>query len=51
MRQAINEARWDEIRLDVAHHVEQWMDEVIERAQPTSEKDHAPNADIDLAGR
>jgi predicted nucleotidyltransferase component of viral defense system len=51
MRQAIDEDRWDEIRLDVAHHVERWMDKAIARAQPSSENDHAPNTDIDLAGR
>jgi hypothetical protein len=51
IRQSITESRWDEIRLDVAHHVEQWMDEAIARAQPASENDHAPNPDIDLAGR
>src|SRR5882757_9321827 len=51
MRQAIDEARWDEIRLDVAHHVERWMDEAIARAQPPRESDHVPNTDIDLAGR
>jgi predicted nucleotidyltransferase component of viral defense system len=51
MRQSIDEARWDEIRLDVAHHVERWMDEAIVRAQPSSQSDHAPSTDIDLAGR
>jgi hypothetical protein len=51
MRQAIDEARWDEIRLDVAHHVEHWMDEAIARTQLSSESDHAANTDIDLAGR
>jgi predicted nucleotidyltransferase component of viral defense system len=51
IRQSINESRWDEIRLDVAHHVEQWMDEAIARAQPIAENDHAQTPDIDLAGR
>jgi len=51
IRQSINESRWDEIRADVAHHVEQWMDEAIARAQPSAENDHAPTPDIDLAGR
>ncbi len=41
VRHSINEARWDEIRLDVAHHVERWMDEAIARAQPSGESDHA----------
>jgi hypothetical protein len=50
-RQSINESRWDEIRLDVAHQVESWMDAAIARAQLSSENDHAPNTDIDLAGR
>jgi predicted nucleotidyltransferase component of viral defense system len=51
MRHAIDEDRWDEIRLDVAHHVEHWMDQAVARAQPTSEGDYAPSTDIDLAGR
>lgn len=51
MRQPIDKARWDEIRLDVAHHVERWMDAAIARAQPSSENGHAPTTDIDLAGR
>jgi hypothetical protein len=51
IRRSINEPRWDEIRLEVAHHVEQWMDEAIARAQSSVENDHAPTPDIDLAGR
>jgi len=51
IRQSINESRWDEIRLDVAHHVESWMDAAVARAQPSSENDHGPSTDIDLAGR
>jgi predicted nucleotidyltransferase component of viral defense system len=51
LRESIDETRWDAIRLDVAHQVEHWMDEAIARAQPTNEIDHAPNTDIDLAGR
>ena len=51
IRQSINESRWDEIRLDVAHHVEHWMDEAIASAQSSAENDHDPIPDIDLAGR
>jgi predicted nucleotidyltransferase component of viral defense system len=51
IRQSINESRWDEIRLDVAHHVESWMDAAVARGQPSSENDHGPSTDIDLAGR
>jgi hypothetical protein len=51
LRQSINESRWDEIRLDVAHHVEGWMDAAIARSQPSSEDDHDPSTDIDFAGR
>jgi len=51
IRQSIDEARWDEIRLDVAHHVEGWMDAAIARAEGSSEDDHVQTADIDLAGR
>ncbi len=50
-RRAIDKARWDEIRLEVAHHVEGWMNEAIRRAQFPDNKDHVPNTDIDLAGR
>ncbi len=51
LRRSIDESKWDEIRLKVAHHVEQWMDDAISRAQPTSESGHDRNTDIDLAGR
>jgi predicted nucleotidyltransferase component of viral defense system len=51
IRQSIDEARWDEIRLDVAHQVERWMDAAIARAQPPIENDHVPGTDLDLAGR
>lgn len=51
IRQSIDEARWDEIRLDVAHHVEQWMDSAILGAEDSGEDDHVQTADIDLAGR
>ena len=51
IRQSIDEARWDEIRLDVAHRVERWMDEAIARARSSNESDHDPHTDIDLAGR
>jgi hypothetical protein len=50
-RQAIDKDRWDEIRLEVAHHVEGWMNEAIRCTHPSSEKSDAPNTDIDLAGR
>jgi len=50
-RQAIDKDRWGEIRLEVAHHVEGWMNEAIRRTHPSSGKGHAPNTDIDLAGR
>lgn len=49
IRHSIDEPRWDEIRLDVAHHVEQWIDSAI--AKGSSDHDHVQNADIDLAGR
>lgn len=51
MRQAIDERRWDEIRLDVAHHVERWMDSAIARTKSSGNDDHVQNSDIDLAGR
>lgn len=49
IRHSIDEQRWDEIRLEVARHVEQWMDSAI--AKSSSDDDHIQNADIDLAGR
>lgn len=49
IRHSIDEHRWDEIRLEVARHVEQWMDSAI--AKSSSDDDHIQNADIDLAGR
>lgn len=51
IRHSIDEARWDEIRLDVAHHVERWMDSAIARAQGSSEAGHVQSADTDFAGR
>ena len=51
IRQSIDEARWDEIRLEVAHHVEQWMDSAITVAEGYGEDEHLQTADIDLAGR
>jgi hypothetical protein len=50
IRQSIDEVRWDEIRLNVAHHVERWMDSAIARAK-TSGDDHVQSADSDLTGR
>ena len=51
VRQSIDAARWDEIRLDVAHHVERWMDSAIAHAKISDDNHHAQNADSDLAGR
>lgn len=51
IRRSMDEVRWDEIRLDVAHHVEGWMDSAIARAEVSSEDVHVHTADIDLAGR
>jgi hypothetical protein len=34
IRQSIDESRWDEIRLDVAHHVERWMDALLRALNP-----------------
>jgi predicted nucleotidyltransferase component of viral defense system len=51
IRQSIDAARWDEIRLDVAHHVERWMDSAIAHAKIPDDNHHAQNADSDLAGR
>jgi hypothetical protein len=51
IRQSLDEARWDEMRLDVAHHVEGWMDSAVARAEDSGEEDYVQTTDSDLAGR
>lgn len=50
MRAAIDQARWDEIRLEVAEQVERWMAYAIEHARSAKEMRHDPDK-TDFAGR
>ncbi len=50
VRSSIDEARWDEIRLDVAEHVDRWFAYAIEHAKPAEEL-HRDADEIDFAGR
>jgi predicted nucleotidyltransferase component of viral defense system len=51
VRTDIDEARWDEIRLDVAEHVDSWLRRAIEHAQPAEELHRDADDEIDFAGR
>lgn len=51
VRETIDEARWDEIRLEVADQVEVWLARAIERARTAEELNRDANAEIDFAGR
>jgi predicted nucleotidyltransferase component of viral defense system len=51
VRAGIDEARWDEIRLDVAEHVDDWLRRAIERAKPAEELHRDTDDEIDFAGR
>ncbi len=48
VRASIDKARWDEIRLDVAEHVDGWFAEAIEHAK---ELHRDADDEIDFAGR
>ncbi len=48
-RAGIDAARWDEIRIEVAEHVEQWITRAIDAATPARDAKHGD--DTDLAGR
>jgi len=50
IRMGIDAARWDEIRLEVAEHVERWITQAIEHAKPATETEHGDD-EIDLAWR
>ncbi len=51
VRSSIDEARWDEIRLDVAEHVDRWLSRAIAHAKPAKELHHDADDEIDFAGR
>jgi len=50
-RADIDEARWDEIRLEVAEHVDSWLAYAIEHAKPAGELHRDADEEIDFAGR
>lgn len=50
MRNGIDQARWDEIRLDVAEHVERWITQAIQHARSAEEMQRDPD-EVDFAGR
>lgn len=50
MRNGIDQARWDEIRLDVAEHVERWITQAIQHARSAEEMKRDPD-EVDFAGR
>jgi len=51
VRASIDEARWDEIRLRVAEHVDSWFANAIERANPAEELHRDADDEIDFSGR
>jgi hypothetical protein len=51
VRAGIDEARWDEIRLKVAEHVDGWLAYAIEHAKPAEELHRDADDEIDFAGR
>lgn len=51
LRDSIDEQRWDDMRTDVASHVEAWLDAAIARAKSAQEMERDPRSDADLAGR
>jgi outer membrane lipopolysaccharide assembly protein LptE/RlpB len=51
LRATIDEARWDEMRTEVAEQVVKWLDVAIPLARTAEEMKHDPKSDADLAGR
>jgi predicted nucleotidyltransferase component of viral defense system len=51
LRATIDEARWDEMRTEVAEQVVKWLDVAIPLARTAEEMNHDPKSDADLAGR
>ena len=49
-RDGIDHARWDEIRLEVAAHVERWITQSIQHARSAKEMQRDPD-EVDFAGR
>jgi predicted nucleotidyltransferase component of viral defense system len=50
VRAAIDQARWDEIRLEVANRVEGWINQAIPQARTAQEMQRDPD-EVDFAGR
>lgn len=50
VRAGIDQARWDEIRLEVANRVEAWINQAIPQARTAKEMQRDPD-EVDLAGR
>ena len=51
LRVTIDEARWDEMRTEVAERVVKWLDVAIPLARTAEEMNRDPKSDADLAGR
>ena len=51
LRESINEARWDNMRTEVAAQVDKWLGTAIARARSAQEMNRDPQSDADLAGR
>jgi predicted nucleotidyltransferase component of viral defense system len=51
LRATIDEARWDEMRTEVAEQVVKWLDVAIPLARTAEEMNHDPKSDADPAGR
>lgn len=50
VREGINEARWDEIRLEAANRVEAWIKQAIPQTRTAQEMQRDPD-EVDFAGR
>lgn len=50
IRETINQARWDEMRLDVGEHVERWITQAAAQARSAQELQRDPD-EADFAGR
>jgi len=50
-RDSLDAHHWDDIRAEVASHVDTWLETAIAQAKPGLEMDRDPQSDADLAGR
>lgn len=51
LRETIDETRWDDVRADVAAHVDKWLEVAIDQAKSAQEMNLDSKSDADLAGR